>query len=243
MADSQEFISKLAIIGNNDAKVSPYLKCWIAQPDLVGNITSCVVGVIGPGTARSLQANWNSPFEQSNLGGMFEKVGGFIQATTDRTSTTTFSSTQVWEGNRPNNFSLTLLFYAVSDAYKEVMLPLKALEIMMGPNVPAASASEQSLKGAISKAANSGNWAGSFPDIMAAAGNAMKSLIPGGRIPLPVVINIGRNMVVPNCVIESMMVPLDGPRTKDGWLTKAEATLNISTKVMLNQTEIAKTWP
>ncbi len=211
--------TKVAAYGNADARVSPYLKAWIAQPDDTEKISTCVVGLIGPGTTRSLQANWSSPFEQSNLGGMFEKAGGILQAATDKTSITTFSSTQIWEGNRPHSFQLVLLFYALSNAYKEVMAPLRELEKMMGPVVGAGEAKDGAIKEMIASAK------------------------PGGRIPLPVMLNIGRRMMIPNCVIESMSVPLDKERTPEGYLVRAEATLSIATKVMLNKDNIRQTWP
>jgi len=209
----------LQIFGNADEKVSPYLKAWVSQPDEESKLSVCVVGLIGPGTTRSLQANWNSPFEQSNLGGMFEKAGGLLQATTEKTSVTTLSSTQIWEGNRPHTFNLTLSFYAISNALKEVMYPLRELERMMGPNVAAGDPN-----------------AGGVMELV-------KSAIPAGRIPLPVILNIGRRMLIPNCVIESMSVPLDKERTKEGYLVRADATLSISTKVMLNKENIGTTWP
>jgi len=215
---SKHAASKLNVYGNSDPKVSPFLKAWIAQPDEESKISTCVVGLIGQGTTRSLQANWNSPFEQSNLGGMFEKAGGLIQVMTEKTSITTLSSTQVWEGNRPNAFNLTISFYAISNALKEVMLPLRELERMMGPNIEAGAESDGSLK------------------------QLFASMKPGGRIPLPVVLNIGRRMLIPNCVIESMSVPLDKERTKEGYLVRADATLSISTKVMLNKENIGTTW-
>jgi len=208
----------LQIYGNADDKVSPYLKAWIAQPDEESKISACVVGLIGPGTSRSLQANWNSPFEQSNLGGMFEKTGELLQAVSERTSVTTLSSTQIWEGNRPHTFNLTLSFYAINDALKEVMYPLRELERMMGPNIQAGDPS-----------------AGGVMEMF-------KSAIPGGRIPLPVILTIGRRMMIPNCVIESMSVPLDKERTKEGYLVRADATVSISTKVMLNKENIRQTW-
>lgn len=207
------------VFGNADSKVSPYLKAWIAQPDSQSKISACVVGLIGAGTSRSLQANWNSPFEQSNLGGMFEKVGSVLQAVSSLTSVTTLSSTQIWEGNRPNAFNLTLSFYALSDAYKEVMEPLRELEKMMGPTIQAGDAKD-----------------GAIMELIA-------SSRPGGRIPLPVMLNIGRRMMIPNCVIETMSVPLDKERTKEGYLVRAEVALSISTKVMLNKQNIAATWP
>jgi len=50
-------------------------------------------------------------------------------------------------------------------------------------------------------------------------------------------------MMIPNCVIESISIPLDQEKTKDGDLVRAEATLSIATKVMLNKANIAATWP
>ena len=209
--------TKVLAYGNVDSKVSPYLKAWIAQPDSESKISTCVVGLIGPGTSRSLQANWNSPFEQSNLGSMFEKAGGLIQAVRQETTITTLSSTQIWEGNKPHTFNLILSFYAINDALREVMEPLRELEKMMGPVISA------------------GDGAGGVVELM-------KSSIPGGRIPLPIILNIGRRMMIPNCVIESMSVPLDKEKTKEGYLVRADATLSISTKVMLNKENIRQTW-
>ncbi|MDD4091876.1 MAG: hypothetical protein PHQ63_04910 [Smithellaceae bacterium] len=208
----------LEFYGNNDKKISPYLKAWIAQPDKESKISVCVVGLIGPGTSRALQANWNSPFEQSTLGGMFEKVGGLLQATTEKTSVTTLSSTQIWEGNRPHTFNLTLSFYAINDAFREVMEPLRELEKMMGPEISAGQEGDGPVM--------------SF----------LKSATPSGRIPRPVILNIGRRMMIPNCVIESMSVPLDKERDRFGNLIRAEVSLSISTKVMLNRDNIAATW-
>ena len=209
----------LHAFGNADATVSSYLKAWIAQPDKDSKISTCVVGLIGPGTSRSLQANWNSPFEQSNVGSMFEKAGGLIQVASGKTSITTLSSTQIWDGNRPHTFSLVLSFYALKNAYREVMEPLRELEKMMGPNIKAGDVGEKGLM------------------------DLIKSAVPGGRIPLPVMLNIGRRMMIRDCVIESMSVPLDGERTKEGYLVRADATLSISTKVMLNKDNIGNTWP
>ncbi|MFH1984779.1 MAG: hypothetical protein ABIL58_23305 [Pseudomonadota bacterium] len=190
--------SGLTIVGNNDPKVSPYLKAWIRQ----GSV--CVCGVIGEGTSKEIQVNWNSPFEEDSIGGKFQKVGGLVQAFTDVTSKGKLASQQVWEGNRPHVFNLTLRFYALSDARAEVMLPLMELEKMLSPEV--------------------------------------YEMRPGGRIPQTVSINVGRTALYNECVIQGMTVPLDGPRTKDGYLVKAETTLQVETLTMLNQSEIARTY-
>jgi hypothetical protein len=214
--------SGLLIVGNADSKISPYLKAWISQPDWDGKISTCVVGLIGPGTSASLQANWNSPFEQTNVGGMFEKASGLLQvASGGMTSITTLSSTQVWDGNRPHSFNLVLSFYALRDAKWEVMEPLRELEKMMAPDIKAGDSSATGL---------------------AALKSLAQSAIPGGRIPMPVILNIGRRRMIPNCVIESISIPLDKERDRFGNLIRAEVNLSIATKVMLNKDNIDTTW-
>lgn len=209
------------ICGNADEAVSPHLKVWIKQ----GNVW--VVGLIGPGTSRQMQANWNSPFEQSNVGSMFEKTAGLAQVVTGKTTITTLSSTQVWEGNRPHSFNLVLIFYALRDAWREVMQPLISLEEMMAPEV---SAGEQKEIGT------------TWESVKIATSELLASVKPGGGIPLPVMLNIGRRSIIDNCVIENMQAPLDKERTKEGYLVRAEVTLSIATKTMLNKASIRATW-
>ena len=188
----------LKIVGNKDPHVSPYLKAWIKQ----GN--TCVCGVIGEGTTKEIQVNWNSPFEEDTIGGKFQKVGGIMQAWTKRTSKSTMSSLQIWEGNQPHSFNLALKLYALKDAKAEVMEPLRELEKMLSPEV--------------------------------------NKVMPGGRIPQPVWINIGRNAVYGDCLIVSMTVPLDKEKTSQGYLVRAEAQLQIETRKMLNRSDIDRTY-
>ena len=199
-------------VGNNDPAASPYLKTWISQ----GNVLVC--GVTGEGTSKEIQANWDSPFEGESAGskigeltGGGEVTGGVAQVVTGRTSITTFQSRQVWGGNRPTQFNVVLQFYALSDPQTEVMDALAALERMASPQVN--STVPVSLTG------NS-------------AGNHF------GRIPGTVMINIGRNAIYPDCVIESVSVPLDKEVNKDGLFIRAEVNLSIQTMQMLNRSDI-----
>jgi hypothetical protein len=190
--------SGLTIVGNNDPSVSPYLKTWIKQ----GNVLVC--GVTGEGTSKEITANWNSPFEEDSIGGHFQKVGGLLQYQTGRTSKSKLASVQIWEGNRPHMFSLVLRFYALADAKAEVMNPLRELEKMLSPEVYRAA--------------------------------------PNGRIPQPVWINIGRNAIYGDCILASMSVPLDKEKTPEGYLVRAETTLQVETKTMMNRSEIDATY-
>lgn len=199
--------SGLTIIGNNDRSVSSFLKAWVKQ----GNVL--VAGVIGEGTSKEVTANWNSPFEEDSLGSVFQKAGGYLQAKTGTTMKTLLGSRQVWEGNRPHTFNLVLKFYALEDAKKEVMDPIRELEKMIVPQVSA-----------------------EFP--LEIEGWKPKP----GRIPGQVMINIGRTALYPNCIIASMSVPLDKEKTGDGYLTRAEVTLQIETIEMLNRSDIDRTY-
>jgi len=189
-------------VGNNDSAVSPYLKTWISQ----GNVLVC--GVTGDGTSKEIQANWDSPFEGESVGSKYEKTGGVIQTVTKTTSITTFQSRQVWGGNRPTQFNIVLQFYALSDPQTEVMDALIELEKMASPQV------------------------NSKVPVSVGGGNAF------GRIPGTVVINIGRNAIYPDCVIESVSVPLDKEVNKDGLFIRAEINLSIQTMQMLNRSDI-----
>jgi len=94
-----------------------------------------VCGVIGEGTSKEIVANWESPFEDSSLGGMFKKVGGAVQKITDMTSLTTLSSVQTWAGNEPYLFDLVMKLYALADPWEEVEGAILALEKMMAPDI------------------------------------------------------------------------------------------------------------
>lgn len=213
----------MPICGVLDGSISTALKAWVKQGDRM------VCGIIGPGTSRTLTSKWDSPLEQSNAGsqGSVDKAADFGQATTGATSVTTFSSTQVWQGNMPLKFSLNLIFIAQSDAYEEVMKPLQWLEEFASGNVKGMSPID--LKAAIQKAA--AFFGGSSTD---------SSLM--GRIPQTVAINIGRKIIVVDCVIENVSIPLDKERISDGDLIRAEVQLDIQTMVMKNRDDIGGTW-
>jgi hypothetical protein len=93
-----------------------------------------------------------------------------------------------------------LKFYALYDAKKEVMEPLRALEEMAAPR--------------------------------------FFEIIPGGRVPQEVAINIGRISLLQRCLITAIQTPLDKEKTRDGHLVRAEVTLTIDTVTMLDRRDI-----
>lgn len=202
-----------------DKSISSALKVWIKQGDRM------VCGIIGPGTSRTLSAKWDSPLEQTNVGtqGAIEKTGGLVQGLTGATSVTTFSSTQIWQGNMPHKFSVNLVLFAQYDAAEEVMKPLQWLEEFASPD----------LKGVVPV-----DWKAiaGYLGLKESSGSAF------GRIPQPVTINVGRRVIVPMCVIENITTPLDKEVTRDGDLIRAEVQLDIQTMVMQNKDKIPGTW-
>lgn len=121
----------MSTVGVRDKSLSDRLMVFIQG----GAGTVCAV--LGEGATRDLQANWDSPFEQDNLGSVREKTGAVAQVALDVTSKTTFNSIQVWNGNAPHTFNLPLVFYALRDAYSEVQAAIIALEQMASPEVNA----------------------------------------------------------------------------------------------------------
>ena len=207
-------------VGNNDSSISPYLKCWIKQ----GN--TCVTGVIGDGTSKDLTANWQSPFEGDAIGSKHSKTGGLLQtdvigeasggrfSTDGMTSITSLSSRQVWSGNQPHTFNLTLNFHALSDPKAEVEDAIQELEMMASPE----------LKAMLPVGGQT------------ATGNSF------GRVPDEVWLNIGRNVVIGPCVITNISVPLDGPRSRDGYLVSAQVNVGIQSFETLNRSQIPATY-
>jgi len=122
-------------VGNNDKRVSQYLKTWITGADSDTGKGLAVCGVTGPGTSKEVTANWQSPFEGESIGNKFQFIGGLTQTFTDATMIKTLNSRQVWNGNQPTKFNVELQFYALEDVQKEVMLPLYSLEKMIAPEV------------------------------------------------------------------------------------------------------------
>ncbi|MET4696639.1 hypothetical protein [Endozoicomonas lisbonensis] len=208
------------VLGVTDDRLSPYHKVWIMQ----GN--TCVVGVIGEGTSKSVQANWSQPLQGDSVGNKLQKSGGLLQAETGLTTETTLSSTQIWSGNQPHSFSITLTLYARDNPANEVEGAISALERMQAPD----------LKGALPISATAvwdkvkEQFGGESSDDE--HGNAT------GRIPGEVILNIGRTVIYERCIIQSVSVPLDGPKSPDGYLLSADVSLEVSTKTLLNIDEI-----
>jgi len=196
------------IIGNLDKSVSNHLKCWIQQ----GSTT--VVGIIGEGASKSLQANWDSPFEgDSAESSSASKIVGLGQSLTidaggTMTTITVLNSKQVWNGNQPTTLNVPMMFYALHDPLSEVVEPIKALERMISPQLEA--------RNPIGDTDN---------------------LVPG-RTPGTVVVTIGRHTMYSSCIIEGVDFPLDMPVDSNGHWLSANVDVQIQTHAMINQSQV-----
>lgn len=190
--------------GVQSSAISNTLKIWVRGED-----GTTVCAVLGPGTSQELQANWTSPFEGEALGSKFEKLGGLAQSATGMTMTTTFNSRQVWQGNRPMQFNLEMIFFALSDPQNEVTYAIRELQKMESPEVN--SLIPMTLS-----------------DGTPTFGNA----------PKPVTINIGTKIIYQDCVIESVSRPFDGQFTSDGHQVRATVNVQVSSIDMLNRSKI-----
>lgn len=195
--------------------ISPFLCAWVTSAK-----GAAVCGLIGQGTTRSIAAEWDAPLTDTNLGSQpeLQKTAAVLQTLGGMTSITTFSTTQIWNGNKPLKFNLVLEFFAKNDAVSQVMDALQMLEEFASPQVNAKSPVDF-------KRVFTGDISGS-----------------AGRAPGSVSIDLGRKMIYANCVIESVNIGVDKEKDKSGNLIRAQATLDVQTQTMLNASDIAGTW-
>jgi len=201
--------------------IASWHKIWIIQffdplhPD-AGGIG--VTGYLGEGTSREIVSNWDAPFADSSLESKFRVAGGLAQLgaggkiDAGMTSLTKLNSRQVWTGNQPYTFNLTMKFRAFTDASKEVETAIEALEVMMAPNL---------IDGKLTA------W----------FGIGMPSF--NSRVPLPVLINFGRKQLLSGCCIRSMSTPFDKEKDASGNMIRADVSLQVETLESVTKTDLA----
>lgn len=116
--------------GVNDPEVSNVYKVWIQQDHVM------VCGVIGEGSSMELISQWETPFEGMTLGAKSGgALSGVAQETFKGTTRSKFTSLQQWSGNQPISINLSLEFYALNDAEKEVTMACKTLQQFASPEL------------------------------------------------------------------------------------------------------------
>ena len=64
----------------------------------------------------------------------------------------------------------------------------------------------------------------------------------GGRIPRTFSLNIGRTVLMTDCIINSITTDISQERSSDGHLIHAEVQLSITKNRMMNGSDIAGSW-
>ncbi|GAA0576164.1 hypothetical protein ACFQH5_15115 [Halomonas salifodinae] len=75
-----------------------------------------------------------------------------------------------------------------------------------------------------------------------AASPEMRESMPGGRVPDTVALNVGRQIIYPECVITHVSKQLDGPISRDGYPLQAQVTLTLQTLASVNKSAISETF-
>lgn len=75
-----------------------------------------------------------------------------------------------------------------------------------------------------------------------AASPELNNATPWGRVPEQVSINVGRQIIYPECVITSISKNLDGPIGRDGYPLNGEAQLQIQAIGTVNKSDIPSTF-
>lgn len=198
-----------ATYGNNDPNVSPYLKTWVYQ----NGITIC--GVTGEGTSKELQANWDSPFEGESVGSKFSKLGGSLQSgVLDEYIGKTGLNTNTKGRTSVSTLHSRQVWGGNRPTQFNIVLQLYAL-----------SDPQSEVMNALI-------------ELEKMASPELNDIAPWGRIPGTVSINIGRNAIYPECIIESISTPLDKEINSEGLMIRVEVNLQIQTMQMINRSQV-----
>ena len=74
----------------------------------------------------------------------------------------------------------------------------------------------------------------------AMASPELNELTPGGRVPITVIVDVGRRLKLPNVIIRDVSSELDAPRDRSGYMIRNTVQLTCSMNGMVNQSDIPK---
>ncbi len=177
----------------------------------IGQDGVVVCGVTGEGTSKEVAANWDSPFEGENVGSKFSIAAGALQ------SGVVADITGVGIGSGVTSISThssRQVWNGSRPTQFNIVLQLYALYDPQREVMDPIIALHEMFSPELNRSA------------------------PGGRIPGMVTLNVGRNVIYPNCVIESISEPLDATKNSAGLFTRAEINLSLQTIQIDNKSDI-----
>lgn len=204
--------------------ISPFLKVAITTAD--GALQ--VMGYIGDGANWSMVSSWESPFENASLGSI---AGISTLANTAQSidyGAILPSGVSDWMKNEMG---------AEGVANMQGMTSISTLNSMMvwqGARPPTFSLPIHF----IARQDAAVEVQGALLALNQMISPELNAATPGGRRPPSVIVNVGRMVALTNCVIQSMNMELDAPRTADGYFTHNTVSLEISGQTVLNASDI-----
>lgn len=211
----------MQIYGCQDDSLSDHLKCIVKQGEIA------VIGKLPEGYSKSLQHNWNAPFQDDSPGSVFQKAGAAIQMFSGNTMKGFMNSFLTWEGSEPMSIMIPLFFEAERDPNTEVRLAVNYLESMSSPQF------SQEIKDLVDSPSAQGAI-----DLITSKYQNLKGGDIGNRIPQTISIKIGRNVILRKCVIESVEVEDPMILSEDGIQLQMTCTLNVRTRSTLDTVDI-----
>lgn len=172
-----------------------------------------VVGYIGEGAAKTLTSNWTSPFESDTLG----NVGGANRVAG--------LAQAVQSGDDVGKLTTVTQHNSVM-VWEGTTAPSLNIPVYFQAYADAKREVHDAIKALESMAS---------PEL--------KELLPGGRTPQLVVIDVGRRFKIINALITEVTSELDAPRTKEGYMTRNTVTLAVTPDRMVNASQINSMYP
>jgi hypothetical protein len=209
------------IYGCQDDTLSDHLKCIVKQGDIA------VIGKLPEGYSKSLQHNWEAPFQDDSPGSVFQKAGAAIQMFSGKTMKGFLNSFMTWEGSEAMALAIPLFFEAERDPNSEVRLAVNYLEAMSSPSF------SQEIKDLVDNIS-----AKNAIGLLTRKFSNAKGGEIGNRIPQTVSVKIGRNVILQKCVIESIEVEDPMNLETDGIQLQLTCTLNVKTRSTLDTVDI-----
>lgn len=205
--------------------ISPFLKVAITTAD--GSLQ--VMGYIGDGANWSMVSSWESPFENASLG----SIAGI--STMANVGQSVDVSKLPGMGGLSDYLQNSLGVEGVANTQGMTSIStLNSMMVWQGARPPTFSMpvhfiARQDAAIEVQGALLALNQMTS-PELAAAT--------PGGRRPPSVIVNVGRMIALTNCVIQSVNMELDAPRTADGYFTHNTVSLEISGQTVLNASDM-----
>ena len=197
--------------------ISPYLKVYITDV----NNADFVVGYIGDGASSSLSAEWSAPFSGLDLG---SGAGVMANAVAEKLPIGGGAVSRLAEMAS----DISSMFFG-----KALGAQLNSAMVWQGQEPPQFSMPIYLL-------AHSDPYREvqlAIRTLEQMASPELKAVLPGGRVPSKVTLDIGRRIKLTDVIIREVTYELDAPRNADGYFIQNNVTLQMCGQMAYNRSE------